>query len=288
MILVGFLALIIVAVLSQIVLIRGTNFLGIIAEKYKDGITINLSSAEELKNKIIETSSDIIKGASVNASGQVEVIGKTGTHLFYLENGTVKSQLIKYGFRLSRIGRFVAWLKIVSKMKMANEINTIFERLTDNKATDMNNEEIIKSVSSKSKLTNILAVISIILIIFSVTSLPENNATTVNSDTDIYVQTIQESILDDSGYTYKEVFNDFFANPTWKHFTGDENQEIVEFTGECSYQEKDVKITVQYLITNETETTVEYELIYFDIDGEPQDLTTFEGMISAAIESYHS
>lgn len=286
MILVGFLALIIVAVLSQIVLIKGTNFLGIIAEKYKDGIAIDLSSAEELKNKIIETSSDIIKGASVNSSGQVEVIGKTGTHLFYLENGNMKSQLIKYGFRISRIGRFLAWLKIVSKMKMANEINTIFENLIGNKATNTDNEEIIKSVSSKSKLTNILAVISIILIIFSVTSLPGNKATTVN--TDVYEQTIQESILDDSSYTYKEVFNGFFANPIWEHFTGDENQEIVEFTGECSYQEKDVKVTVQYLITNETEASVEYELIYFDIDGEPQDLTTFEEMISAAIESYQS
>lgn len=284
MILIGFLALIIVAVLSQIVLFKGTNFLGIIEQKYRNGIATELSSAEELKNKIVETNANIIKGATTNSTGQVEVIGNTGTHLFYLEDGCVKSELVKYGFRISRIGRFLAWLKIVPKMKMANEINTIFENISGTKDSSVDNEKIINSVSSKSKLTNILAIISIVLIISSVASMPKSNTELSNSD--VYVETIQATNLEDSEYTYKEIFNDFFANPTWKHFTSEDGQEIVEFTGECTYDESEVKVTIQYLITNETETTLEWELAYFDIDGKSQDLSMFDGMVKTAIESY--
>ena len=53
MLLLGFLALIIVAIISEIVAFKGVNFLGKIEEKYRDGIATELSSAEELKNKII-------------------------------------------------------------------------------------------------------------------------------------------------------------------------------------------------------------------------------------------
>lgn len=284
MILIGFLALIIVAVLSQIVLFKGTNFLGIIEQKYRNGIATGLSSTEELKNKIVETNANIIKGATITSTGQVEVIGNTGTHLFYLENGCVKSELVKYGFRISRIGRFLAWLKIVPKMKMANEINTIFENISEIKDSSVDNEKIINSVSSKSKLTNILAIISIVLIIFSVASMPKSNTELSNSD--VYVETIQATNLEDSEYTYEEIFNDFFVNPTWKHFTSEDGQEVVEFTGECTYDESEVKVTIQYLITTETETILEWELTYFDINGESQDLSIFDGMVKTAIESY--
>ena len=106
------------------------------------------------------------------------------------------------------------------------------------------------------------------------------------SNSDVYVETIQATNLEDSEYTYEEIFNDFFANPTWKHFTSKDGQGIVEFTGECTYDEREVKVTIQYLITNETETTLEWELAYFDIDGELQDLSMFEGLVKTAIESY--
>ncbi len=284
MILIGFLALIIVAVLSQIVLFKGTNFLGKIENKYRDGIAVELSSAEELKNKIIETSSNVIKGATINTTEQVEVVGNTGTHLFYLENGCVKCELVKYGFRITRIGRFLAWLKIVPKMKMANEIDIIFENLSGNKTNEAENEKIIKSVSGKTTLTSLLAIISVVLIIFSVTSMQKDDIISVNSD--VYVETIQATNLEDSEYTYEEIFNDFFANPTWEHFTSEDGKDVVEFTGECTYDESEVKVTIQYLITNETETTLEWELVYFDIDGESQELSMFDGMVKAAIESY--
>ncbi|MBE7012646.1 MAG: hypothetical protein E7416_01005 [Ruminococcaceae bacterium] len=284
MILIGLLALIISAVLSHIVLFKGTKFLDLIGNKYRDGIPTELSSPEELKNKIVETCSDLIKGTIVNSSGQVEVTGNTGTHLFYLENGRVKCELVKYDIRLSRVGRLLAWMKIVPKMKMANEFDAIFKNISGSADTDSDNEKIINSVSGKTKLTNIFAILSIILIVCSVSSLPENN--TESDSYDVYVETIQATKLNDSEHTHKEIFNDFFSNPTWKHFTGEDGKETVEFTGECLYQENDVKVKVQYLITNETESTLEWQLNYFDINGEPQDLNTFDGMIAAAISNY--
>lgn len=99
---------------------------------------------------------------------------------------------------------------------------------------------------------------------------------------------MQTANLADSGYTYQEVFDSFFTNPHWEYFTSEEGYDVVEFTGGCIYEENDVKIKAQYIITNETETTLEWELGYYDIDGVEQDLTTFDGMIYAAIESYEA
>lgn len=284
MILLGFLVLIIVAVLSQIVLFKGTNFLGMIEQKYHEGKQSDLMTAEEVKNRIMNTSPEIVKEAKVNSSGQIEVKTNAGTHLFYIENGLIKCELIKYGFKISRIGRFLAWLNIVPKMKMANEIDVIYKNLSGKGEMGEENERIIQSVSSKSRLTNILAVLSIVLIIFSVISSPQKSETSNNLD--VYINTIQETQLADSEYTYREVFTDFFSNPTWEHFTTEEGEEVVEFTGECTYDEKEVKIKIQYLITNETQTALEWELSYFDIDGIPQEFYMFDGMIEAAIESY--
>jgi len=105
MILVAFSILLIAAILCEVVAIKGINFIGIITEKYENGIPTELTTAEELKNKIIETNRNNVKGASVNASGQVEVIGDTGTHLFYIEDGNVKAHFLKHKIRISRTGR---------------------------------------------------------------------------------------------------------------------------------------------------------------------------------------
>ncbi|MBR7132805.1 MAG: hypothetical protein IKD04_04680 [Clostridia bacterium] len=270
MILVGLLILIIVAVLSHIVLIKGTNFLGIIENKYREGIATELSSAEELKNKITETSSNIIKGATINPSEQVEVIGNIGTHLFYLEKGYVKCELIKYGFRISRIGRFLAWLKIVPKMKMANEINSIFENISGNKTNETENEKKIKSVSNISMLTNLLALISIVLIIFSVVSLKKG-----------YVDVVKNSVPEGYNVTYGEAFADFFTDATWEGFNADDGRKVAEFKGTFLMDGENATVLMQYTMDDVNDT---FELSYFTINGEIQDMETYALLMESVFE----
>ncbi len=261
MMLIGFLALIIVAILSQIVLFKGINFLGIIENKYRDGITTDLSSVEEVKDKIVETSANMIKGATINSTGQVEVIGNTGTHLFYLENGCIKCELVKYGFRISRMGRFLGWLKIVPKMRMANEINTIFENISGNIGTSADNKKIIKSVSGKTALTNILAIVSIVLIISSVISVKSG-----------YVDIVKNSVAEGYGITYGEAFDDFFKDGIWESFNSDDGRKIAEFKGTFSLDEEDATAHMQYTVNDKHNT---FELSYFTINGEIQDMETY-------------
>lgn len=261
MFLLGFLALIIVAIISEIVAFKGVNFLGKIEEKYRDGIATELSSAEELKNKIIETSSCIIKGATVNSLGKVEVIGNTGIHLFYLENNSVKCELIKYSLRVSPIGRFIAWLRIVPKMKAANEINVIFENLSGNKTDGANNEKTIKSVSTKSILTNILALISIALIIYSAVSAKNG-----------YVDIVKNSVAEGYGSTYGEAFDNYFKDAIWEGFNSDNGKKIVEFKGAFLLDEEDATVHMQYTVNDNHNT---FELSYFTINGEIQDMETY-------------
>lgn len=211
-------------------------------------------------------------------------------NILYIEDGNVKAHFLKHKIRIRRIGRLLAWLKIVPKMKMASEISIILENLKGNQVNSTDNDKVIKSVSGKSKFTLVAIALGVILLIFSASS-PDDSTTSTNSSvatvaTNVYVQTVQTANLADSGYTYQEVFDSFFTNPHWEYFKSKEGYNIVEFTGESIYKENDVKIKVQYIITNETETTLEWELGYYDIDGVPQDLLTFDGMIYAAIESY--
>ncbi len=284
MILVAVLLLVITVVIGEIALFKAVNFIGLIHEKYGNGLATELSSTEELKNKILETNSNIIKDAKVNSSDKVAVFGKYGTYLFYLENGFVKSNLDKFRFRVGPISRIIGWFKILSKVKIANEINTIFDNISGNAGASADNENSIKTITKKINFANILIVVTILAFIFSVTSAPNNNSEL--SSNNVYVATIQATNLEDSEYTYKEVLNDFFSNPTWKHFTSEDGNDVVEFTGGCTYGEDNVKVTVQYLITNETDSTLEWKVNYFDIDGEPQDETIFNEMITTAIESY--
>lgn len=280
----GFFLLIGVAVLSAIVLAKGSKFIEAIDKKYCNGISTDISTAEELKNKIIETNKDVVNNVIVNSSEQVEVNCESGTHTFYLENGNIKCDMIKYGFRISRVGRFKLWLQIVPKMKKANEINAIFEGLSGIAKTTEDNAKIIKDVSDKTKLTYIITIISMIVIIFSAVSSSQDKQTA--SGFDVYVDTIQSANLEYSEYTYKEIFNDFFTNPTWEHFTSTEGEDVVEFTGNCYYGEDKIAVLIQYLITYEDETSLEWVLNYFEIDGVAQDVATYDELITAAIEGY--
>lgn len=106
------------------------------------------------------------------------------------------------------------------------------------------------------------------------------------SSTDKYVATIQNTTMNGSSHTYEEVFNNFFANPTWEHFTSTDEQEVVEFTGKCIYDNQEVEATIQFVITNETDDYLEWEASYLSFNDVSQSLLMLGALFETAIQEY--
>ncbi|EJQ42116.1 hypothetical protein IEE_04279 [Bacillus cereus BAG5X1-1] len=52
----------------------------------------------------------------------------------------------------------------------------------------------------------------------------------------------------------EEAFHKFFKNPKWKYFVSKDHEDIVEFTGNCAYQEQEVKAKIQFVLDKEGQT----------------------------------
>ncbi|MGN0142920.1 MAG: hypothetical protein ACI4AD_11890 [Roseburia sp.] len=96
------------------------------------------------------------------------------------------------------------------------------------------------------------------------------------------------------GMTYGEAFDSFFGSPTWKYFQGtkegldengdgepdyvEENVDVVEFTGYCTYHDVEVKALIQFTLDN-TEGT--FEATYLSFNDVPQDELTLLALLNA-------
>lgn len=97
-----------------------------------------------------------------------------------------------------------------------------------------------------------------------------------------------------SEMTYGEAFESFFGSPTWKYFVGtkegadedgdgrpdytEENVEIVEFTGYCTYQDIEVKALIQFTLSKEDDT---FEATYLSFNDVPQNMFTLAALLEA-------
>ncbi len=95
------------------------------------------------------------------------------------------------------------------------------------------------------------------------------------------------------GKTFGEAFENFFGSPTWKYFVGtregsdedgdgkpdyiEENIDIVEFTGYCTYQGVEVKARIQFTLSKEDDT---FSATYLSFNEVPQSML----MLSALME----
>lgn len=94
------------------------------------------------------------------------------------------------------------------------------------------------------------------------------------------------------GKTYGEAFENFFSSPTWKYFVGtqegpdedgdgkpdytEENVDVVEFTGYCTYRDADVKVLIQFALDKENDT---FDAVYMSINDVPQNNFTLWSLI---------
>lgn len=101
------------------------------------------------------------------------------------------------------------------------------------------------------------------------------------------------------GVTYGDAFDEFFAKPKWEYFKGlqegpdddgdgkpdytNEDVDVVEFTGYCTYMDVEVKALIQFTLDNEGGT---FEATYLSFNEVPQSTMMLYGLVSKAFESY--
>ena len=98
-----------------------------------------------------------------------------------------------------------------------------------------------------------------------------------------YVQMVKGGYRpDDPDVTYEDAFTAFFGTPRWKYFESEDGQDVVEFTGDCTYQDVPVKARIQFVVDEENGT---FEASYLAFNEVPQDALTLAAVIAKAFES---
>lgn len=97
--------------------------------------------------------------------------------------------------------------------------------------------------------------------------------------------------------TYGEAFDSFFAAPTWKYFVGtkegpdedgdgkpdytEENVDVVEFTGYCTYQDVEVKARIQFTLDKDGDT---FSATYLSFNEVPQNMLMLSALLTRVFE----
>lgn len=233
--------------------------------EYADGLATNMTAKEELFQRVKQMNCSFIKQVYYNQNGEVEIAGRAGRHVLLLEEGKIKTKRrIEKEDSSYRVG--VEENAILSFLAKEENPNLPF-----NPYSKYKNARIVGWLSFIAP-----AVLILTFIIFAFVYVLPNH----------YVDAVRKS--SPSGYegiTYEKAFNNFFANPEWSFFTGEGDEKVVEFTGNCYYGDEKVKVTVQFVLDMEKET---YQLWSLAIDGESQDMLTTGLLLDKIFSDYQS
>ncbi|MEG0295877.1 MAG: hypothetical protein RR620_04095 [Clostridium sp.] len=95
----------------------------------------------------------------------------------------------------------------------------------------------------------------------------------------VYVQKVMTGNLNiDNIVTIGDVFENYFGYPTWEYFKSTEGQDIVEFTGNCMYDGKEVECIIQFVISGDN-----LEITYLSFN----DISQNQFVLSSLLESIY-
>lgn len=86
------------------------------------------------------------------------------------------------------------------------------------------------------------------------------------------------------GVSYGDAFSAFFGEPTWRYFCADTGEDVVEFTGNCSYQDLPVKARLQFIVDEARDT---FETGSLSFNEEPQNQFITATLMSKVFVSYY-
>lgn len=123
--------------------------------------------------------------------------------------------------------------------------------------------------------------ISRVVVLLSICFLMVGCGTTYNENNE-NIQFVKEGTL--SGYSYTtcgEAFDDFFEDPKWGYFCSDTNEDVVEFTGKCLYDNVEVEVLMQFTLDKEAGT---FSVNYLSFNDVPQNKLMVTALLEAVFE----
>lgn len=83
--------------------------------------------------------------------------------------------------------------------------------------------------------------------------------------------------------TYGEAFEAFFQNPSWEYFEAEDGSDVVEFTGDCLYEDTEVTAMIQFILDYDKGT---FETGAFSMNDVPQNQLMTAVIISTVFDDY--
>jgi hypothetical protein len=115
------------------------------------------------------------------------------------------------------------------------------------------------------------------LVLVSILALSACGSDILNAGGNQYIDIVKEGTFYDYPDEYVgDAFDDFFANPSWEYFVSENDEDIVEFTGEAEYMGESVDICIQFQVDPDTE---EFEVIWSDINEYEMSLLEYNDLI---------
>lgn len=78
-----------------------------------------------------------------------------------------------------------------------------------------------------------------------------------------------------------KAFDQFFSNGQWKSFTSTENKTVVEFNGDCTFNNAPAKMKVQFIVDGKS-----FNLDYVSINDVSLNLFESAGVIGKVLSEY--
>lgn len=126
-------------------------------------------------------------------------------------------------------------------------------------------------MENKKKLIFIVVIISLMSVLF------------VGCGDDKYVQTVKNGSLDMAkGVPIGKAFDQFFSNEKWESFVSENNERIVEFNGECRWNNNPATCCVQFRILNDSR----FEVSYLDINGVSMNWWDSSSILNKVFQQY--
>lgn len=126
-------------------------------------------------------------------------------------------------------------------------------------------------MENRKKLILIVVIISLMSVLFA------------GCGDDKYVQTVKNGSLDMAkGVPIGKAFDQFFSNEKWESFVSENNERIVEFNGECRWNNNPATCCVQFRILNDSR----FEVSYLDINGVSMNWWDSSGILNKVFQQY--
>ena len=126
-------------------------------------------------------------------------------------------------------------------------------------------------MENKKKLIFIVVIISLMSVLFA------------GCGDDKYVQTVKNGSLDIAkGVPIGKAFDQFFSNEKWESFVSENNERIVEFNGECRWNNNPATCCVQFRILNDSR----FEVSYLDINGVSMNWWDSSSILNKVFQQY--